>query len=216
MSFSRVKTVDVEMLLCASYQSYFNIFLPGMACRWIFIYVPWWLLVFPYRELKKCQGSRGWKASWTDWYRIIESKGQKRLYMFLRPVMLWSLNLHLWLSASWWARFCWSIHGLSLWAQLTLKIWLKFICLEPSLEVQVYPPRDTQNNWILVPRAALLIWCIRDVSPIWATFFYQCFLGFWIPRQMSKMIFAWHPGVNPKRIRDVCLGINEKFITFSL
>lgn len=175
MSFSRVKTVDVEMLLCASCQSYFNIFLPGMAWRWIFIYAPWWLPVFPYRELKKCQGSRGWKASWTGWYRILESKGQKRLYMFLRPVMLWSLNLHLWLSANWWARFCWSIHGLSLWAELTLKIWLKFICLEPSLEVQVYPTGDTQNNWIFGPQGCssdlVYPWCVSYMSDVFLPMF---------------------------------------------
>lgn len=145
MSFSRVKTVDVERLLCALYQSYFNIFLPVMAYRWIFI--PWWPLVFPIREFQKCQGRRGWKPSWNGWFRITESKGQKRFYSFLRPVMLWSLNLHLW-------RFDkWSSDAIEIWwplfGQSWLKIWLKVIFLKPLLDVQVHPYRDSEqlNFW---------------------------------------------------------------------
>lgn len=116
-----------------------------MAYRWIFI--PWWLLVFPIREFKKCQGMRGWKPSWTGWFRVIESIGQKRFYSFLWPVILWSLNLHLWHFDKWSSDaigISWPLFG-----QSWLKIWLKFIFLKSLLELQVHHYRDSEqlNFW---------------------------------------------------------------------
>lgn len=118
---------------------------------------------FPLWEFKQCLRGRGWKASWTGWCRITGSEGQRRLYRFPTPVTLCSLILRLHhLTRG--HPDCQKMHGLSLWPEPTLRMWLKSILLDPSLEVQMHPVGATQNNWISGPHGSSSNVLFHDVS----------------------------------------------------
>lgn len=141
---------------------------------------------FPFWEFKKCLGRRGWKASWTGRYRIIGSKGQRRLYRFPMPVALCSLILHLHHLTSGHPD-CQHSWLLSL-AEPTLRMWLKSILLDPSLEVQTGLLRIIK---FLAPMVVLPIcFSMMFLSFYMNKFSQQCFPAFWTPRQVLKMILA--------------------------
>lgn len=140
-----------EMFLCASDQSHFSVFLSGLARPSRFIYISWWLLAFRSESLRIVwEEEAGSLPELAGAESQSLNEGQRQLSRFSVPATLcsWIFRLHHLTSGH---PDCQLIHGLSFWPEPTLRMWLKSILLDPSLEVQVHPFGATQNNWTSGP-----------------------------------------------------------------